>query len=211
VRRSWLVPLAILAGLAWIAGILLVSTQADSDPVGARYDAYNRVLTLAIVLLLASSVAIRRRLAAAGAPGVRAMTAVVVGLALNLAGNVLEFWGSLAAGQETEKTARRLGLEEEFWGSAVGWFVYLAGGLIVVASLVAVAVKLGRWGRISRLQRLAVGSAGVLMAASSALWAVSPVAAAVPAALTAFAWLALADVAESAGSRSPTATGEAPA
>lgn len=34
-------------------GIALVSTQADIDPVGAGYDAANRALTMALVLLVA--------------------------------------------------------------------------------------------------------------------------------------------------------------
>jgi hypothetical protein len=191
-RRSWLVPLAVLAGVAWIAGVLLVATQADSDPVGARYDAYNRVLTLALALLLASALAIRGRVREAGAPGGRALTVLVAGLALSLAGNALEFWGALAAGEEPSATAERLGLEDEFWGSFPGFLAFLAGGLLVVASLIAYAVRIGAWGRIPRPQRAAIGAGGVLMAASTALWAVSPAAALVPAVLFAFAWLLLA-------------------
>jgi hypothetical protein len=200
-RRSWLVPLAVLAGVAWIAGVLLVATQADSDPVGSRYDAYNRVLTLALALLLAGALAIRGRVREAGATGGRALTVLVAGLALMLAGNALEFWGALAAGEETSATAERLGLEEEFWGSFPGFLVFLAGGVIVLVSLIACAVRIGAWGGISRLQRTAVGAGGFLMVASTALWAVSPAAALVPAVLFAFAWLLLATAAAGLPSR----------
>ena len=190
-QRSWLVPLAVLAGAAWIAGVLLVATQADSDPVGARYDTYNRVLTLALALLLASALAIRARIQEAGAPGGGALSVLVAGLALSFAGNALEFWGALAAGEEPSATAERLGLEE-FWGSLPGFLAFLGGGLLVVASLIAFAVRVSAWGGVSRSRRTAMGAGGVLMAVSTALWAVSPVAALVPAVLFAFAWLLLA-------------------
>ncbi len=198
-RRSWPVPLAILAGVAWIAGILLVATQADSDPVGANYDAYNRVLTLALALLLTSALAFRGRVREAGTAGSRALTSLVVGFALMLAGNALEFWGALAVDEVTEATAERLGLDEAFWGSFPGFLVFLAGGLVVVASLIAVAVKLGAWGGVSPVQRAAVGAGGLLMVASTALWAVSPAAALLPAILFAFAWLLLASLARDRG------------
>jgi hypothetical protein len=209
-RRSWLVPLTVLAGVAWIAGVLLVATQADSDPVGSRYDAYNRVLTLALALLLASGLAIRGRVREAGAAGGRALTVLVAGLALMLAGNTLEFWGSLAAGAEAAATAERLGLEEEFWGSFPGFLVFLLGGLLVLASLIAYAIRIGAWAGISRLQRVAIGAGGLLMVASTALWAVSPAAALVPAVLFAFAWLLLATAAAGLTSRAAAATTEAP-
>jgi hypothetical protein len=194
-RRSWLAPLAVLAGVAWIMGVLLVATQADSDPVGPRYDAYNRVLTLALALLLASALAIRGRVREAGAPGGRPLTALVAGLALMLAGNALEFWGALAAGEKPSATAERLGLEEEFWGSFPGFLVFLLGGLLVLASLIAYAIRIGAWAGISRLQRVAVGAGGLLMVASTALWAVSPAVALVPAVLFALAWLLLLETA----------------
>ena len=209
-RRSWLVPLAVLAGVAWITGVLLVATQADSDPVGSHYDAYNRVLTLALALLLASGLAIRGRVRAAGALGRRPLTGLVAGLALMLAGNALEFWGSLAAGQEPSATAERLGLEEEFWGSFPGFLVFLAGGLLVLASLVAYAVRAGARGGLSPLRRTAVGAGGFLMVASTALWAISPAAALVPAVLFAFAWLQLATAAASVPSPAPADKTDAP-
>lgn len=210
-RRSWPVALALAAGLAWIAGVVLVSTQADSDPVGARYDAYNRVLTLALVLLLASAVVIRHRVAAAGAAGTGPLTAVVAGLALTLAGNVLEFWGALAAAEKPSATAERLGLEDEFWGSLPGFLVFLLGGLVVVVAMIACAISLGASERISPLQRAAVGAGGFLMVASPAFWAVSPVAALVPAVLFALAWVWLAVAATGVRARAPGATTNAPA
>lgn len=200
-RRSWLTLLAALAGVAWIGGILLVATQADSDPVGSRYDAYNRVLTIALALLLASALAIQGRVRETGAAGGGALTALVSGLALMLAGNALEFWGALAAGEEASATAERLGLEEEFWGSFPGFVAFLAGGLLVLVSLIAYAVRIGAWGGISRLRRTAVGAGGVLLVASTALWAISPAVALVPAVLFAFAWLLFAATAAGVPSR----------
>ena len=70
-----------------------------------------------------------------------------------------------------------------------------------MASLIAFAVKIGAWGGISRPQRAAVGAGGVFMVASTALWAVSPAVALVPAVLFAFAWLLLATTAAGITSR----------
>lgn len=157
--------LAIAAGAAWTIGVTLVATQAVSDPVGAGYDAANRFLTLSLVLLVSYAAGLRT-----SPPGGsrRGALVLVVGSVLMLVGNVLEFWAVLLSGSHTEKTAVRLGESAVFWGSPVGWFIFLPGLLTTVVA----AAMLGR----------AIGGArGAILAvlaltglAATALWAMSP-------------------------------------
>jgi hypothetical protein len=190
-KSSLLVPLVTLAGLAFIGGIMLVATQADSDPVGPNYDMYNRVLTVGLALMFVAAVWIAREIRRGSRAGAKAARAVAVGFGLMLAGNVLEFWGSLATGTETEKTAERLGHEGAFWGSLLGWIVFLAGSITAAVALIIVARAARRWGA-TRSQRWAIGASGPMQGAATALWAVGPLAAAVPAVAFAFGFLSLA-------------------
>jgi hypothetical protein len=185
---------AVAAGACWTIGVALVATQADTDPVGAGYDAANRALTPALVLLVIFAWLLR----SAPPGGSRAGAAAFrVGAVLLLAGNLLEFWLVLLTDLNTEKTAARLGEDDTFWGSAAGWLVFLAGVVVLVATAIVFARAIG--GRQGVLQ---VGLAIVGLAAT-ALWAVSPLLAAA-AALALAAWLLVLDrlgqgTAESAG------------
>jgi hypothetical protein len=190
-QRSLLIALATLAGLAFIGGIILIATQANSDPVGPRYDTYNRVLTLGLILLFVSSMWLAREVKRGSLPGRRATGAVAAGIGLMVAGNALEFWGSLWTGTETEKTAERLGQEGAFWGSLVGWLVFFLGMIVVAVALIVVARAAVRWGA-TRAQRWAIGASGVMLGAATGLWAVAPIAAAIPAVGFAFGWLSFA-------------------
>jgi len=109
-------------------------------------------------------------------------------------------------GAETEKTAERLGHEDVFWGSNVGWFVFLSGSIIVTVALIVVARAAGQWGA-ARSQRWAIGASGVMASAAGALWAASPIAAAIPAAAFAFGWLSLANAVERADEHAATQVG----
>lgn len=93
---------------------------------------------------------------------------LVVGSALMLAGNVLEFWAVLLSDSHTEKTAVRLGEETVFWGSPVGWLVFLPGMLIAVAA----AVMLGR--AVGGLRGAMLVVLAVIGLSATSLWAVSP-------------------------------------
>ena len=118
--------LAATTGALWTIAITLIATQADTDPVGAGYDAANRVLTLPLILLVGYSGLLRRVPPGGSRRGVLAM---LLGSVLLLAGNVLEFWVVLLTDLHTEKTALRLGEMQAFWGSPVGWMMFLARSL----------------------------------------------------------------------------------
>jgi hypothetical protein len=189
-ERVPLPALAIAGAIAWTIGGMLFATQADTDPVGAHYDAYNRIYTAAIALLLGGALAVRARLVRAGLSGRRAIAALAVGFGLVLAGNLLEFWGALIAGVQSSAAAEASG-GEGFWGSDPGFAAVLLGAVVVVVATVALARAAGGWPRVTMRARVAIGAAG-------AAWALSlnppvaPAVAAVPALLFGFAWLTLA-------------------
>ena len=190
-HASWLIPAAMVSGLAWMLGVLLIATQASSEPVGTHYDLYNRILTIAIILLLVTAIGVRRRLARANAAGATAALVLSVGVGVMAAGNLLEFWGAFVAGQPPSATADRLGTEA-FWGSTPGFVVFLAGSAVATGALIGGAVRSRRWDGVLPVETLLIGAAGISMSLSTALWAVSPAAALVPAALFAFGWMTLA-------------------
>ena len=158
--------LAVLAGLAWTIGVAAIGTQANSDPVGAHYDTMNRFFTIALLLILAFAIRVRARLPELG--GVALICTAIAWLA----GNALEFWAVLATDLHTEKTAVRLGESEAWWGSPVGWLIFMVGFISAVIAAVSLAAS----------QRSMVAWATVPLAvigtAATALWAVSPLAAA---------------------------------
>lgn len=191
-----LILIAIVSALAWIGAVLLVATQASTEPVGTAYDLANRLLTGALVLLVVATVAFHRSDAGRDLPGML----LVAGLAVMLAGNVVEFWGALVAGQQPSATAQRLATPE-FWGSTPGFLLFLVGQLPVVIGLIAIAIRDRRHGRAGMGEALLIGASGIAFVASTALWAMSPAAAAIPAVIFGFGWLALARVrAHDAGS-----------
>lgn len=191
--------LGLAAGVGWIVAVALIGTQADTDPVGPAYDAVNRAFTAALALLLAFAVSLRGALAAAGGRGVAGANTLVGAAAVMLLGNLLEFWGVFLSDLSTEKTATRLGEPDAYWGSTVGWFVFLLGTVLLLVA----AVLLARAAGMPRgLLGVVLAAAGI---ASTALWAVSALAAAV--AGTGFAlWLLLLASLPTATATAATAT-----
>ena len=180
--------LAVLAGLAWTIGVAAIGTQANSDPVGAHYDTINRFFTIALLLILAFAIRVRPHVPELGG------AALICTAGAWLAGNVLEFWAVLATDLHTEKTADRLGESEAWWGSSVGWLIFMVGFvtiLIAAVSLAASQRSLRAWATVP----LAVAGS-----AATALWAVSPLAAAA-AGLGLGLWLIWVSTLKRAGSR----------
>jgi len=158
--------LAVLAGLAWTIGVAAIGTQANTDPVGVHYDTTNRFFTVALLLIFAFAIRVRPHLPASGG------VALICTAGAWLAGNVLEFWAVLATDSHTEKTADRLGESEAWWGSPLGWLIFMVGFITMLIAAVSLAAS----------QRSVVAWATVPLAVlgtvATALWAVSPLAAA---------------------------------
>jgi hypothetical protein len=181
-RQRRLLPLlAALAGLTWMAAVLLVAANPKGISLAGdlAYDRANRFHTLALVLLLATVAVTNRTIRAAGLPGRRATTALVVATVLMFAGNTVAFWGALVIGQQSE----------QFWGGLVGWLIYLPGQLLLLGAFIALARATQPWPNVTRTQRWSIGLVGVLLTITTATWAISPAATLAPALLATFALL----------------------
>lgn len=64
--------LAIVSALAWIGGVAVITTQSRTEPVGAADDTYNRLLTAALVLLVAVALGLQARIG--GLPAILLVT-----------------------------------------------------------------------------------------------------------------------------------------
>lgn len=200
-ERRALPVLAMLTGLAWMGAVLLVSANLKDVSLAGdlAYNRANRVHTLALVFLLATAVVTHRTVRAGGLSGRRATTALVVGAALMLVGNVVSFWGALVVGERSDR----------FWGGWIGWLTYLPGELLLLGAFLGLALAARHWPNVGTAQRWSIGLAGLLLSITTATWAVSPLMTLAPAVLAAFALLnagtTVARVAASSGAPDKTA------
>jgi hypothetical protein len=169
--------LAVAAGTCWVFGITLVATQADTDPVGSGYDDANRVMTVACALLFTSALLAWRQVR------FRARLLTVIGTALMLLGNALEFIVLPLTGGTPDALVTPGGDTSPL--STGGFLVFAVGLLLVVGACIAIAISLRRHRRADRLLIAVTGPAFV---AGTALWAVDPAPAAIAACLGAFGW-----------------------
>jgi hypothetical protein len=142
--------------------LLISANHKGIDSAGdVAYDWSNRAHTLALVLLLATVIAVHRSVRRRGLAGRRATGALVVGAALMLVGNLLSFWGALLTG----------GASEEFWGGWAGWLIFLPGGMLVLGGFVALAVAARSWEGISTARRWQIGTVGLFLVVTTITWA----------------------------------------
>ena len=198
-ERNVLPALASVTGLAWMAAVLLISANHKGmDPSGDRaYDWANRAHTLALVLLLATVIAIHRIVRSGQLTGSRATTALVIGATLMLVGNILSFWGALFTD----------GTSEEFWGGWAGWLVFLPGTMLILGGFIGLAIAARSWPGISNAQRWQIGSAGLFLTITTITWAGSVVVTLVPALLAVFALLATGTTVAQAQAQAQTGAG----
>ncbi len=130
---------ALLGGVAWL---LLVPAAELTRRELLSYDGYNRFLALPLLLFsialsfAAGALGLRERLGRVG------FTMAASGAGLLLIGNVVEFYGVLLQDRLNAYAASRVGEEDHWIGSDLGWmifglgmFVLLAGGLIAAMGL----------------------------------------------------------------------------
>jgi uncharacterized membrane protein len=186
-------PLAAVAAAAtFVLALPLVATEATEDPVGARYDDWNRVLTIPLVFLLGALIAVRARVAPAlGRNGRVAAAAMIVGGALLVLGNVVEFW--LALFQDKPVSAQVDDREGEYWvGSTGGWLTFLLGSVVLLVAAIVVAVAARRAGVVSARGAAALGLVVPLLFTAFVVWAFSTVLTAIVGVVLAVALLQLA-------------------
>jgi hypothetical protein len=136
--------MAIAAGLMWA---VLRPLQEDHPPP-YTYDEWNRVMTAVYLLFFGAAAGLRQALAPhVGRVGRIGLVMSMVGSALLVAGNVVEFWVSLLLNVPTAFDA---GYNGAGWqGSYAGWGMFMVGcltflaadGLLVVALIRAPAVR----------------------------------------------------------------------
>jgi len=182
---------AILTGLFWGFTLPLIATQATDDPVGLRYDDFNRWLTLPLALLLVTLIALRvllgRRLPARGRLGT---TLAAAGSALMLLGNLVEFWVVMLTDDYVAAIAdeRRV---DEWAGSTVGWIGFLAGVLLLLVGGVLVALAAQRARALPAWVGVILAATAPALLAAAVLWASSVEATIVVAVALGLAWNAL--------------------
>lgn len=180
-ERYVLPALASVTGLAWMAAVLLISANHKGiDPSGDRaYDWANRAHTLALVLLLATVIAIHSTIRSRRLTGHRATTALVVGATLMLVGNIVAFWGALF----TDGTARSSGAD---WRDGLS----SSRDRCSCSATIGLAMAARSWPGISTARRWQIGSVGLFLTITTITWAGPVVVTLAPALLAAFALLA---------------------
>jgi hypothetical protein len=136
--------MAIAAGLMWAA----LRPLHEDQPAPYTYDEWNRVMTAVYLLFFGATAGLRHALAPhVGRVGQIGLVVSMVGSALLVVGNVVEFWVSLVLDVPTAFDAGYIGAG---WpGSYTGWGIFMAGcltllaadGLLVVALIRVAAVR----------------------------------------------------------------------
>ena len=161
VRRGG--PALMLGGILWVAARFLVTF----DPPPLTYDGYNRLFTLPLLFILvgwAAAFAVLRRRADRSAQ--RGWAVALVGLAVMLVGNVVEFWGVMLQDRPNAYAAMERG-EAAWAGSAIGWMVFGLGHLLVVVGMALVGIAALRGDGLPRWRGLPL-----TIAALGLLWPV---------------------------------------
>ncbi len=183
---------AIVGGVFFALALPLVATQATDDPVGLRYDDFNRWLTLPLVLLVVALAVVLgvqgARVAGAGRVGA---WIALAGASLVVVGNVIEFWLVFFTDEYVSAIREdRPGLEE--WvGSTIGWFTVLAGLLLLLAGGLAFGAATSRGRVLPAWVGAVLALTSPLLAFAFLLWARSVPATIVVALVLGLAWIAV--------------------
>lgn len=182
---------AIAAGVGWAVALPLVASEASADPVGWRYDDWNRVLTAPLLLLVVALVGLRAAQAGRLSRwGRRGAWLALTGAVLMAIGNVVEFWLVLGSGREVFAIADPRGLD--VWaGSTVGWLAFLVGALVLLAGGVFLGIGTGRAGVLPGWIGFLLGLTAPLLLFAFVVWSASAAATAVPAVALGLAWIAI--------------------
>ena len=168
-----------LAALGFLIAVPLVATAASDQPVGLRYDDWNRLFTIPLLALAVAVAGYRLQ-----RPGRAADLALAAAAAMVL-GNAIEFWAAVGQDDAVSAIARDRPGEGEWAGSSVGSPLFAVGVLALIGASVTHAVRAARERRIAAAEAVAEIAVPCLLLACLVAWRSSPAAAAVPAALLA--------------------------
>jgi hypothetical protein len=134
----------VAAGAAWL---LLVPATVFARSEDLSYDGYFRLMALPLGLFAVGWYLLGRVWQPETLRGRNGWWLVLAGLALAWAGTTLEFWGSWLLGEPTSHEASETG-EEAWWGSDLGWTLFLLGFLLLLVGGPTAAVALRRTSRL---------------------------------------------------------------
>jgi hypothetical protein len=175
--------------VGWAVGLPLVATEASAEPVGLRYDDWNRVLLVPLVLLAVAVLGLREvQLGRLSRWARRGAVLALAGAVLMAVGNVIEFWLVLLSDAEVLAIADPRDLD--VWiGSTVGWLLFLLGALVLLAGGVLLGIGTGRAGVLPSWLGFVVGLTSPLLLVAFTVWAISVAVTLVPALLLGAAWI----------------------
>lgn len=133
----------VAAGAAWL---LLVPATALARSDALSYGGYFRLAALPLALFAIAWYLVGRVWRPESLRGRTGWSVVLAGFALACAGTTLEFWGSFLLDEPTSEQVS--GTEDAWWGSDVGWTLYVLGFLSLLVGGHTAAVALRRTSRL---------------------------------------------------------------
>ena len=134
----------VLAGLGWLA-LVPATVLARSDDLS--YGGYFRLAALPLALLALAWFLVGRVWRPESMRGRTGWAVILAGFALACAGTTIEFWGSFLLDEPTSEQVSGTG-EDAWWGSDVGWALYVLGFVCLLVGGPTAAVALRRTSRL---------------------------------------------------------------
>jgi hypothetical protein len=183
---------AIVGGVFFALALPLVATQATDDPVGLRYDDFNRWLTLPLALLVVALAAVRSvQGARLEGPWRWGAWIALGGAALAVVGNVAEFWLVFFTDEYVSAIREDRPELDEWAGSTIGWFTVLAGLVLLFAGGLLFGAATWRAGVLPAWVGVAVAATSPLLFLAFILWARSVPATIAVALVLGLTWIAV--------------------
>jgi hypothetical protein len=132
------------AGIAWL---LLVPATALARSDALSYNGYARLTALPLALFAVAWYLVGRVWQPESLRSRNGWRLVLAGLALAWAGTTLEFWGSFVLDEPTSEDVSGTGADA-WWGSDLGWTLFLLGFLLLLVGGPTTAVALRRTSRL---------------------------------------------------------------
>ena len=140
----WAAVACLASGAVWLALVPATVLARSGD---LSYDGYFRLMALPLGLFAVAWYLVGRAWQPETVRGRNGWWLVLAGLALVWAGTTLEFWGSWLLDEPTSHEASETG-EEGWWGSDLGWTLFLLGFLLLLVGGPTAAVALRRSSRL---------------------------------------------------------------
>jgi hypothetical protein len=134
----------VVAGAAWL---LLVPATALVRSDAVSYNGYFRLMALPLALFAVAWYLVGRAWQPETVRGRNGWWLILAGLVLAWAGTTLEFWGAWLLDEPTSHDVSGTSADA-WWGSDVGWTLFLLGFLLLLVGGPTAAVALRRTSRL---------------------------------------------------------------